>query len=44
MIFDSSIHHQAQNNSDEGRAVLLVDFLHPDLTPEEATWATASRL
>lgn len=44
MIFDSSYHHQAQNNSDETRVVLLVDFLHPDLTPEEAAWVTASRL
>lgn len=44
MIFDSSYHHQAQNNSDQVRVVLLVDFLHPDLTPEEAAWVTASRL
>jgi len=44
LIFDSSYHHQAQNNSDEVRVVLLVDFLHPDLTPEEAAWVTASRL
>ena len=44
MIFDSSYHHQAQNNSGKVRVVLLVDFLHPDLTPEEAAWVTASRL
>ena len=44
MIFDSSYHHQAQNNSDEVRVVLLVDFLHPELTPEEAAWIAASRL
>lgn len=44
MVFDSSYQHQAQNNSDRTRVVLLVDFLHPDLTPEEAAWVTASRL
>lgn len=44
MIFDSSYHHQAQNNSNEDRVVLLVDFLHPDLTDEEAQWVHASRL
>lgn len=44
LIFDSSYQHQAQNNSDKTRVVLLVDFLHPDLTREEASWVTASRL
>lgn len=44
MIFDSSYQHQAQNNSTECRVVLLVDFLHPDLTDEEAAWVTAARL
>lgn len=44
MIFDSSYHHQAQNNSDEDRVILLVDFLHPDLTDQEAEWVHASRL
>jgi beta-hydroxylase len=44
MIFDSSYHHQAQNNSGERRVVLLVDFLHPDLTEDEAAWVSASRL
>lgn len=44
MIFDSSYHHQAQNNSAERRVVLLVDFLHPDLTEGEAAWVSASRL
>lgn len=44
MIFDSSYQHQAQNNSSDARVVLLVDFLHPDLTDEEAAWVTASRL
>jgi aspartyl/asparaginyl beta-hydroxylase (cupin superfamily) len=44
MIFDSSYQHKAQNNSDQARVVLLVDFLHPDLTPEEAAWVTASRI
>ena len=44
MIFDSSYHHQAQNNADSPRVVLLVDFLHPELTEKEAAWVTASRL
>ncbi|QFT77343.1 aspartyl/asparaginyl beta-hydroxylase domain-containing protein [Erythrobacter sp. THAF29] len=44
MIFDSSYHHQAQNNSGDPRVVLLVDFLHPDLTVDEAAWVTASKL
>lgn len=44
MIFDSSYHHQAQNNTNSDRVVLLVDFLHPDLTDEEAQWVHASRL
>lgn len=44
MIFDSSYQHQAQNNSSERRVVLLVDFLHPDLTDDEAAWVSASRL
>ena len=44
MIFDSSYHHQAQNNADSERVVLLVDFLHPDLTDEEAAWVAAARL
>lgn len=44
MIFDSSYHHQAQNNSNERRVVLLVDFLHPELTDEEAAWVREARL
>lgn len=44
LIFDSSYQHQAQNNATDRRVVLLVDFLHPELTRDEAEWVTASRL
>ena len=32
MIFDSSYNHQAVNSTEGVRVVLLVDFLHPELT------------
>ena len=44
MIFDSSYQHQARNESDQTRVVLLVDFLHPDLSDQEAAWVMAARL
>lgn len=44
MIFDSSYHHQAQNRSDGMRVVLLVDFLHPDLTTAEQHFVRTARL
>jgi|GEM_PF-1543710 len=44
LIFDSSYNHQAANKSDEARVVLLVDFLHPELTEDERAWVRASRL
>ncbi len=44
LIFDSSYNHQAANFSEETRVVLLVDFLHPDLTADERAWVRAARL
>lgn len=35
IIFDTSFQHATQNNSDEDRFVLIVDFWHPDLTGAE---------
>ena len=35
MIFDDSFLHQAQNNSDKDRVVLIFDMWHPDLTELE---------
>lgn len=44
LIFDSSYHHQAINPSDEARVILLVDFLHPELSEEERRWVSEMRL
>lgn len=35
LIFDTTFEHEAWNESDEPRVVLLVDFWHPDLTAVE---------
>ena len=35
IVFDDSFLHSAWNDSDEPRFVLVFDFFHPDLTPEE---------
>lgn len=44
LIFDSSYHHQAINPSQDARVILLVDFLHPELTEEERKWVSEMRL
>jgi aspartate beta-hydroxylase len=38
LVFDDSFEHEAWNLSQEPRAVLIIDFWHPDLTASE-TWA-----
>jgi aspartyl/asparaginyl beta-hydroxylase (cupin superfamily) len=38
LVFDDSFEHEVWNRSDERRIVLLIQFWHPDLTPDE-TWA-----
>jgi aspartate beta-hydroxylase len=35
IVFDDSFLHTAWNESDEPRFVLVFDFFHPDLTPDE---------
>jgi len=35
IILDTSFRHSTENNSDEDRFVLIVDFWHPDLTEAE---------
>ncbi len=35
MIFDTAYDHEAWNNSDKSRVVLIVDFLHPGLSEAE---------
>jgi beta-hydroxylase len=35
MIFDTSYSHEAWNLSNEARIVLIIDFPHPELTPQE---------
>lgn len=44
LVFDSSYQHEAINRADSPRIILLVDFPHPELTREEATWIRASRI
>ena len=44
LVFDSSYAHQARNPTDETRVILLVDFLHPDLTADERQWIHDMRL
>ncbi len=41
MIFDDSIEHEAWNNSDETRVVLLFDIWRPDLSAQERSAAKA---
>ena len=38
LVFDDSFEHEAWNNSDSERVVLLIQFWHPDLTEAEV-WA-----
>lgn len=38
IVFDDSFLHSAWNDSDEPRFVLVFDFFHPDLTPEEVQY------
>lgn len=35
LVLDTSYEHEAWNDSDAPRAILLIDFLHPELEPEE---------
>ncbi|MEX0644460.1 MAG: aspartyl/asparaginyl beta-hydroxylase domain-containing protein, partial [Parvularculaceae bacterium] len=44
LVFDSSYEHRAVNPSSEPRIVLLVDFLHPEMTERERAWAASARL
>jgi aspartate beta-hydroxylase len=37
MLFDDSFEHEAWNHSGSRRAVLILDFWHPDLTPPEVS-------
>ena len=41
MIFDDSIEHEAWNNSDQTRAVLLFEIWRPELSGQERTALTA---
>ena len=34
-VFDDTIEHEAWNNSDAPRAILIFDIWHPELTPLE---------
>jgi hypothetical protein len=38
IVFDDSFLHSAWNDSDEPRFVLVFDFFHPDLMPEEVQY------
>jgi hypothetical protein len=38
IVFDDSFLHSAWNDSDEARFVLVFDFYHPDLAPEEVQY------
>lgn len=38
LIFDTSYEHEAWNNSNHSRLILLVDFFHSDLTDAEKTF------
>jgi len=35
LIFDDTLEHEACNESSECRAILMFDFFHPDLSPEQ---------
>lgn len=41
LIFDSSYEHEAWNDAETPRIVLLFDFLHPELSDVEVEWVTA---
>ena len=41
MIFDDTIEHEARNDSDELRVVLIFDLWNPLLTPAERELVTA---
>lgn len=38
VVFDSSYEHRAVNRSRTPRVVLLIDFLHPEITGSERAW------
>ena len=40
-VFDDTIEHEAVNDSDKLRVVLIFDVWHPHLTPPERTMITA---
>ena len=40
-VFDDTIEHEAWNDSDQLRVVLIFDIWHPDLTPPERAMITA---
>ena len=37
LIFDDAYEHETWNHTNQERVVLLFDFWHPDLIPEEIT-------
>ena len=37
VLFDDSFEHEASNESDSPRVVLIIDIWHPDLTREEVS-------
>ena len=41
LVFDDSFVHCAWNDGDSPRLVLVFDFFHPDLTPEEIGYLTS---
>jgi aspartyl/asparaginyl beta-hydroxylase (cupin superfamily) len=41
LVFDDSFEHEAWNNSDSERIVLIVDLWHPDLTQSERSFLTS---
>lgn len=40
LIFDDSVEHEAWNDSDRARTVLLLDIWRPELSEEERHWVT----
>jgi aspartate beta-hydroxylase len=38
LVFDDCLRHEAWNNTQEPRIVLIVDFWHPDLSPAEIAY------
>lgn len=44
LVFDSAYEHRAVNPSGKPRIVLLVDFLHPEITERERQWVASARL